>query len=150
MQQYHQISYKQDADHIWFSINRAERKIYLEGRFTWRHNSVLDHFVTTIKEKIAQSLELFPDIPNFWLNGATIPPDILQTGSRPDLVFINRAERKICFLELTCSFKYNIQMANIQKAKKSWKGRLECCTNSIQHQVPRFGEKTKLIINNKS
>ena len=63
-------------------------------------------------------MELFPDLPNFWLNGATIPPDILQTGSRPYLVFIKRAKRKICFLELTCSLECNILMAIIQKDKK--------------------------------
>ena len=99
------------------------------------HNSVLNQFTTTIKEKIPQNLEVFADLPNFWLNGVTIPPDILQTGPRPDLAIINRAERKICLLELTCSFECNIQIANIQKAKKyndlkidlkkeGWKGTL--------------------------
>ena len=92
-------------------------KALKEGRFTWRHNSVLYHFATTLKEKAPDNLEIFADLPNFWLNGGTIPPDILPTGLRPDLVIINRAERKITLLELTCSFECNIETANIRKTK---------------------------------
>ena len=92
-------------------------KALKEGRFTWRHNSVLYHFATTLKEKAPDNLEIFADLPNFWLNGGTIPPDILPTGLRPDIVIINRAERKITLLELTCSFECNIEAANIRKTK---------------------------------
>ena len=89
-----------------------------EGRFTWRHNSVLNHFAITIKKIATPNLEILADLPSLWLNGGTIPPDILSTSFRPDLVILNRSEKKIELLELTCSFEKNIDMANLRKAKK--------------------------------
>lgn len=89
-----------------------------EGRFTWRHNSVLNHFAITIKKNSNQSIEILADLPSLWLNGGTIPPDILTTSFRPDLVLINRNQKKIELLELTCSFEKNIEAAHIRKAKK--------------------------------
>ena len=70
-------------------------KALKEGRFTWRHNSVLSHFAKALKNNAPEGLEVYADLPNFWLNGGTIPPDVLPTGQRPDLVIIDRKERKI-------------------------------------------------------
>ena len=92
-------------------------KALKEGRFTWRHNSVLSHLTTSLKKNISEDLEIFADIPKFWLNGSTIPPDILCTSLRPDLVIIDRSKKCIELLELTCSFKTNIDSANIRKTK---------------------------------
>ena len=89
-----------------------------EGRFTWRHNSVLNHFAITIKKNAIQCLEILADLPTLWLNGGTIPPDILSTSFRPDLVIINRNQKRIELLELTCSFEKNIESAHLRKAKK--------------------------------
>ena len=61
------------------------------------------------------NLEIYADLPGLDLNGSTIPPDIILTGGRPDLVLINREEMKIYLLELTCSFETNIQAANAAK-----------------------------------
>ena len=48
--------------------------------------------------------------------GGTIPPDVLVTQARPDLVLLNRHEKIICLLELTCSFERNSEAANIRKS----------------------------------
>ena len=111
-------------------------KALKEGRFTWRHNSVLSHFITTLKKSAPEDLEVFADLPNFWLNGGTIPPDILPTGLRPDLVLINRKERKIELLELTCSFETSIERANICKTK---------CYNDLKSDLLKEGWKTTLV-----
>ena len=89
-----------------------------EGRFTWRHNSVLNHFAITIKKIPMPNLEILADLPSLWLNGGTIPSDILTTSFRPDLVILNRSQKTIELLELTCSFEKNIEMAHLRKAKK--------------------------------
>ena len=65
-----------------------------EGRFTRRHNSVLNHFAITIMKITVPNLEILADLPSLWLNGGTIPPDILATSFRPDLLILNRSERK--------------------------------------------------------
>ena len=92
-------------------------KALKEGRFTWRHNSVLSYLTTSLKKNISEDLEIFADIPKFWLNGSTISPDILCTSLRPDLVIIDRSKKCIELLELTCSFETNIDSANIRKTK---------------------------------
>ena len=60
-------------------------KALSDGRFTWRHNSVLSHFSTHLISNIPEGLEIFADLPSFWLNGGTIPADILCTLQRPDM-----------------------------------------------------------------
>ena len=52
------------------------------------------------------------------MNGSTIPPDILVTLSRPDLVIINRSLKTVYLLELTCSFERNIVAAHQRKSTK--------------------------------
>ena len=89
-----------------------------QGRFTWRHNSVLNHLTSTILLHKPQDLEVYADIPGSDLNGSTIPPDILPRTSRPDLVLIRRKEKQIFVLELTCSFERNIDSANARKKEK--------------------------------
>ena len=61
------------------------------------------------------NLEVFCDISGLDINGGTIPPDVLVTQARPDLVLLNRHEKTICLLELTCSFERNSEAANIRK-----------------------------------
>ena len=89
-----------------------------EGRFTWRHNSILHHLTTSLKKTSSKDIEILADLPTLWLNGGTIPPDILTTSFRPDLVLIRRNEKKIELLELTCSFEKNIESAHLRKARK--------------------------------
>ena len=58
---------------------------------------------------------MFSDIQGHKINGTTIPADILVTngeGSKPDLVLINRQERKIAMLELTCPLENNVKKAH--------------------------------------
>ena len=55
------------------------------------------------------------DIPGLDINGSTIPPDVLVTLSRPDLVLLNRNEKLIFLLELTCSFETNVLAAHARK-----------------------------------
>ena len=89
-----------------------------QGRYTWRHNSVLYHIANTIIQNKPPTLEVFCDIAGLDINGGTIPPDILTTQFRPDLVLLNRQEKTICLLELTCSFERNAEAAFIRKSMR--------------------------------
>ena len=88
-----------------------------QGRFTWRHNSVLAHFTTELKKHKSNHIEIYADLPSHNINGGTIPQDITQTALRPDLVLIERKAKKIHLLELTCSFETNIDAAYHRKYK---------------------------------
>ena len=89
-----------------------------QGRYTWRHDSVLSHIYSTIIEQKPEGLEVFVDLPDLNFNGSTIPPDILTTTQKPDIVILNRNEKKIFLLELTCSLEQNSNTANAYKTSK--------------------------------
>ena len=77
-----------------------------QGRFTWRHNSVLLQIASTVKSLATGETEVFSDLPSFQVNGTTIPADILVStgeGLKPDLVVLDRKRKIIALLELTCS-----------------------------------------------
>ena len=51
------------------------------------------------------TVTIYRDIPGHSINGGTIPADILTTLQRPDIVIINRSEKRITLFELTVSFE---------------------------------------------
>ena len=71
-----------------------------------------------MKKSSADDITIFADITDHKFNGSTIPPDIISTKSRPDLVIVNRKAKKIELLELTCSFETNIEQANNKKYRR--------------------------------
>ena len=87
-------------------------------RFTWRHNSVLTFVVETLKERLPANMELYSDLPGHSINGGSLPPHIAITGSRPDLVIINKEEKTVWLLELTCSFETNVNAAHTRKKER--------------------------------
>ena len=89
-----------------------------QGRFTWRHDSVLFHMSQEIMKGKPEEITVYTDIPGQSINGGTIPADILTTSERPDIVIIDRAEKKILLFELTVSFEKNIDAAHARKASK--------------------------------
>ena len=89
-----------------------------QGRLKWRHDSVLNHMTNEIIKVKSDDVTIYTDIPGRSINGGTIPADIITTGQRPDIVLINRSEKKIALLELTVSFEKNIASANIRKSSR--------------------------------
>ena len=105
---------KADLQHIlnWCPVALDQK------RFTWRHNSVLKHLTKELLKTKPDNLLIYSDLPGHDFNGGTIPPDILTTTSRPDLVFVYRESKEIKLFELTCSFESNIDSANKIKFEK--------------------------------
>ena len=89
-----------------------------QGRFTWRHDSILSHLAIEMKKAKPDNITLYIDIPGHKINGGTIPADILTTLERPDIVIIIRSEKKIVLFELTVSFEKNADAANLRKSTK--------------------------------
>ena len=107
-----------------------------QGRTKWRHDSVLKHFTVVLQEAKPVNIEMFADLPGHWINGATIPADILCTLERPDVVLVERSLRKKVLLELTCSFESNADKANLTKRKKY---------RDIKTDLERSGFKVDLV-----
>ena len=83
-----------------------------QGRFTWRHNSVLIQITKVVKSLATGGTEVLSDLPNFQINGTTIPSDVMVStgaGSKPDMVILNREQRTVALLELTCSLPESVK-----------------------------------------
>ena len=53
------------------------------------------------------NIQMYADLPQFNINGATIPVNSIATSSRPDLVIVNQRQRSIHLLELRCCYDTN-------------------------------------------
>ena len=75
-----------------------------QGRYTHRHDSCLNYIYKTLKENKPNHLEIFADLEDCKINGGTVPPDVTLTGSRPDLVLVDRQSKKVSLIELTITW----------------------------------------------
>ena len=74
---------KQTLNHVLSSCNVSLN----QGRFTWRHDSVLKTLLAFISGKVCDGFSLFADIAGFKAGGGCVfPPHIIVTSQRPDLV----------------------------------------------------------------
>ena len=59
-------------------------KVMLEqGRYTYRHDSVLKCLVNTLSKDKPQHIDLYADLEGHNINGTTLPPEVAMTASRP-------------------------------------------------------------------
>ncbi len=87
-----------------------------QGRYTWRHDSVLSSIETFIKNEInSTDIDIISDLRQQSWN---IPPDIILTSQRPDFVIVNRNQKSIYILELTVPYERNITMEHKYKSEK--------------------------------
>ena len=72
-------------------------------RYSFRHDSVLSHLLTTIMSNKKEEVTVYADLAGWRINGGTIPPDLVLTEQKPDLVIIDRSTipTKVVLLELT-------------------------------------------------
>ena len=90
-----------------------------QGRFTWRHDSVLKTIVTFVHSKTRPGLSLFSDLRGFQSpHGGVIPPHILVTPLRPDLFLVDEVDRIAVLFELTCPWESNIERSHSFKEAK--------------------------------
>ena len=85
-----------------------------QGRFSYRHNSVLQYIVKRTSELcVNHSLDIsvFADLPGQRINGGTIPPNIVPTAEKPDLVVHDKENNTVLICELTVPFEINIETA---------------------------------------
>ena len=94
-----------------------------DGRYTWRHDSVLLCIYQNLRNLLSPGppLSLYVDLPGLRASEvpqATIPPQVIVTSSRPDLVVIQ--DGKIRMLELTVCGNTSeaLKAANTRKSRK--------------------------------
>ena len=84
-------------------------------RYTWRHNNVLKVIHTAIMSTGSGNFHVYCDIGGQMIAGGTIPPHILVTNQRPDLVIVWDDPKELLLIELTVPFEGNISDAHNRK-----------------------------------
>ena len=73
-----------------------------QGRYIWRHDSVLQVLVYGLQQHLLETFKLYADLPGYLASSSppsTIPTNLSSTLSRPDLVLVSNDF--ICLFELT-------------------------------------------------
>ena len=90
-----------------------------QGRYTWRHNSVLMNIIRLVSPKLTKGSRLFSDLPGYLApGGGSIPPNVLVTNLRPDIFIVNEISREVVLFELTCPWDANIARSHDYKENK--------------------------------
>ena len=90
-----------------------------QGRYTWRHDSVLLSIVSAVRDNLKDGFAFYSDLPGFQAShGGVIPPDILVTNLKPDLFIVHEASRSIVIVELTCPWDTNVERSHEYKQEK--------------------------------
>ena len=104
-----------------------------QGKYTWRHDSVLQSLVRSL-EKALPNGQIYADLDNMHAQEhppATIPPNLTATSSRPDIVYINGPN--ITFLEQTINGNSKEAMTQARERKQQKQPYLEI-TNDLHRQ----------------
>ena len=90
-----------------------------QGRFTWRHDSVLKSIVSFVSANLRPGFSLFSDLAGFQSpTGGVIPPHVLVTPLHPDVFLVNEESREVVLFELTCPWERNIDRSHEFKENK--------------------------------
>ena len=91
-----------------------------QGRFDLRHDSILLHIVKQMREsKQHTEKRIIADVPGFRLpDGGTVPPELLVTNLRPDIVLIEEKTNAVELFELTSCADSRDNITNAQDRKQ--------------------------------
>ena len=90
-----------------------------QGRYTWRHNSVLCSLIELIRPYLKEGMTLYSDMPGYQApHGGTVPPHVLVTALKPDIVIISSLSEEVIIFELTCPWERNITRSHNFKSEK--------------------------------
>ena len=87
-----------------------------QGRYTYRHDSILNYIQTCLD---SSKYTCYIDLPGHQTqDGGTIPPEIMVTTLKPDLVIIDRQRKSLEIFELTVPGETRISTAHKLKFQK--------------------------------
>ena len=93
----------------------------IQGQYTWRHDSVLNCLLSSVRETLSATAHLYADIPTWRASEsppATIPTNISTTRARPDIVLIEDLSVNLIELMIPTNTYEALQAARIRKSEK--------------------------------
>lgn len=87
-----------------------------EGRFTYRHDNVLQYIAKCLDQ---DKYKCYIDIPEHQTPaGGTLPPNIAVTNLKPDIVVIDKQKKSVTIFELTVPAEHRLKIAHDLKFQK--------------------------------
>ena len=103
---------RQTLNHI---LNGCKKSLE-DGRFTFRHDNILTYISKCIDTK---KFKMFIDIEGFQTPAqGTIPPQILVTNLKPDIVILDQKKQTVNIFELTVPYERRIEISHKLKMEK--------------------------------
>ena len=123
-----------------------------QGRLTFRHDSILLHIVKQMRaSKQHSNKRIIADVPGYRLpDGGTVPPELVVTQKKPDIVLIEEKSNKVELFELTsCADSMeNISAAQARKKiryrelKEDLNASLKCFEVCALGNIPSHSRET--------
>ena len=92
-----------------------------QGRYTWRHDSVLNSIASVIKSEISPPTLLYADLPGYRASDnpqSTLPSDVSVSSARPDIVMREGNVIKISELTVCSNTQRGFDEARSRKRNK--------------------------------
>ena len=86
-----------------------------QGRFTWRHDSVISYIVSCVDSKFKVKCDIKGHKE---VGGGTISPTLVVTAERPDIVITDEHAKTVEILELTVPHERNIEARHTNKCDR--------------------------------
>ena len=103
---------KQTLNHILSCCKKSLE----DGRYEFRHNNILNYILSCLDQT---KYKVYCDLKGSQTAaGGTLPPDILVTNLKPDLVIIDKQTKKVNIYELTVPGEHRIEISNKIKTEK--------------------------------
>ena len=86
------------------------------GRYTWRHNNIINYIVTNVD---SSKFKVYSDLPGWEApGGGSIPSELCLTRLKPDIVIVDEKKKTLHIYELTLPLTMNIDQRHTEKIQK--------------------------------
>ena len=87
-----------------------------DGKFTFRHDNIVNYIAKCLDR---EKFSVYADIEGSQTAaGGTIPPEVMVTNLKPDLVVIDRKKKSVSIFQLTVPNESRIETAHVLKMEK--------------------------------
>ncbi len=93
------------------TLNHCDQML---DRYLWRHNSLLSYIRGIVSDGISDDISIYIDLPFEHEGASTVPIDVVITKlkQKPDLVLVDRINKKVTLFELSVPFETNMYIDN--------------------------------------
>ena len=88
------------------------------GKRRWRHDSILSTLAGFIENRLTPTAEILVDLVHHARSYRVFPPELGETSLRPDLLIVDRTQRKLAIVELSVPAEENISVRHEKKMAK--------------------------------